>query len=120
MIYMLLPERPAGRGLGMAMPGMSGPTAANPAIALILAMFMLGYILWTADQIAARSRSAAAERAGRLTVASSGRPAAAAVHAAAAAAVSADSRPAISAPWLAACCKITMSIAMGYMLVGML
>jgi thiosulfate dehydrogenase [quinone] large subunit len=37
----------------MAMPGMSGPAeAGNPALALVLALFMAGYILWTTDQLA--------------------------------------------------------------------
>jgi Domain of unknown function (DUF5134) len=46
MIYMLLPAHPAGPGPATAMPGMSEPAAAaNPALALILALFMLGYIL---------------------------------------------------------------------------
>ena len=57
MIYMLLPARSRPRPrAGMAMPGMSGPAAAgNPALALVLALFMLGYILWTTDQLAALS-----------------------------------------------------------------
>jgi Domain of unknown function (DUF5134) len=57
MIYMLLPAETAGRGSAMAMPGMSGPaSAANPALALILAMFMLGYIFWIADRLSRQSR----------------------------------------------------------------
>ena len=58
MVYMLLPagSRPSGRGPGMAMPGMNGGAAAgNPALTLVLALFMLGYILWTIDRLAALS-----------------------------------------------------------------
>jgi hypothetical protein len=106
MIYMLLPGHPADTS-GISMPAMSGPGGANPALALILAMFMLGYVLWTADQLATFSRAipAAAGIAGQ----------AAAVRAA-----SAQAATAAFAPRLAACYKITMSIAMGYMLITML
>ena len=57
MVYRLVPGRSAGSDLRMAMAGMSGSgLAANPAVALLLVIFMVGYILWTADQLAARSR----------------------------------------------------------------
>jgi hypothetical protein len=80
MVYMLAPGRGAGHGSAMAMPGMAGATA-NPAVALILAMFMLGYILWMADRMTRQSR--------------------------------------VLAPRTASCCKIAMSLAMGYMLLTM-
>ena len=74
----------------MAMPGMSGTSAAgNPALALVLALFMVGYILWTTDHLAALSR------------------------------VSGPSGGQALAPRLAACYKIVMSVAMGYMLLAM-
>ena len=63
MVYMLLPagSRPSDRAPGMAMPGMSGGAAAgNPALTLVLALFMLGYILWTIDRLAALSPARAA------------------------------------------------------------
>ncbi len=106
MIYMLLPGHPADTA-GMSMPAMSGPGGANPALALILAMFMLGYVLWTADQLATFSRVIPAT-------------AGIADQAAAVRAVSAQAATAALAPRLAACYKITMSIAMGYMLITML
>jgi Domain of unknown function (DUF5134) len=88
MLYMLRPA--AGRAAAMAMPGMSGTSAAgNPALALVLALFMVGYILWTTDHLAALSR------------------------------VSGPSDGQALAPRLAACYKIIMSIAMGYMLLMM-
>jgi hypothetical protein len=88
MIYMLFP---VGHGPGTAMPGMGRPgSAGNPAIALVLALFMLGYVLWTTDRLAVMSRARAA---------ASG---------------------AILAPRLAACYKIAMSVGMGYMLLAML
>ena len=54
MVYMLWPSRTGGRQ-AMAMPGMSGHSVPNPALALVLALFMLGYILWNADQLATRT-----------------------------------------------------------------
>ena len=104
MVYMLLPvgSWPSGRGHGMAMPGMNqGATVGNPALTLLLASFMLGYVVWAVDRLASSSRAPA-------------------VAAASGAAVGWPSvRPAL-APRLAACCKIVMGITMGYMLVMML
>jgi hypothetical protein len=63
MIYMLVPAEAAGHGSvtvmpGMAMRGTSGPaSAANPALALILAMFMLGYIFWIADRLKSQTHT---------------------------------------------------------------
>jgi Domain of unknown function (DUF5134) len=93
MLYMLRPARSA-----MAMPGMGGSGAsANPALTLVLALFMLGYIVWTVDQLAiqsrARTQTAADQRGDVSTVA--------------------------LAPRFAACYKIAMSVAMGYMLLAM-
>jgi Domain of unknown function (DUF5134) len=131
MVYMLLPagSRLSARGPGMAMPGMSGATAAgNPALTLVLALFMLGYILWTIDRLASLSRARAAATApgaaaGRSSPALATVPAAASVPDAPGprrtAHAGPQGRPAL-APRLAACYKIAMGIAMGYMLVIML
>src|SRR5260370_31783552 len=63
---MILPARPAAHGQPMAMAGMTGHVAAaNPALALVFALFMLGYVLWSTDQLAALSRSSAAAIADR-------------------------------------------------------
>jgi hypothetical protein len=98
MLYMLLPSRPADSGSGMAMPGMSpGSATANPAIAFLLALFMIGYVLWTADQLATLHRARAATAVGDDTRA----------HDAGA-----------LAPGFTAGAKIAMSIAMGYMLIA--
>jgi hypothetical protein len=91
MVYMLWPELPGRSGTGMAMPGMGGH-APNPALALVLALFMAGYILWTADRLATRSRTRATD---------------------------AVASPAL-VPRLAACSKIVMCAAMGYMLLATL
>lgn len=88
MLYMIWPSQTVGR---MAMPGMSGHSS-NPALALVLALFMVGYILWTTDQLASRSRLPAADAIATEPL----------------------------APRLAALSKITMSAAMGYMLLAML
>ena len=87
----------------MAMAGMSwSATAGNPALALVLAMFMVGYILWNTDQLATLSRVRAAIPPAPRSVAIApwGSAASAAV-----------------APRLAVCAKIAMSLAMGYMLI---
>jgi hypothetical protein len=90
MLFMLWPIQPGGHNTA-AMPGMSGQTS-NPALALVLALFMVGYILWTTDELTARSHI-------RTT--------------------GAIASPAL-APRLTACSKIVMSAAMGYMLLTML
>jgi hypothetical protein len=64
---------------------------------LVLALFMLGYIVWTVDQLAILSRARA-----HTTVGQRG-----------------DAGAVALAPRFAACYKITMSVAMGYMLLGM-
>lgn len=123
MLYMLRPAGLPGSGPATGMPGMSAASAAttagNPALALVLALFMLGYMLWTTDRLAAisRARSATGVRgaaAVRPPADTSAPPALAlATHGAP------SSRPAL-APRFAACYKIAMSIGMGYMLVTML
>ena len=63
MLYMLLPlhgSRPAYGGAGMAMAGMGASAASAgsfPALAVVLALFMLGYIVWTTDRLAALVRA---------------------------------------------------------------
>lgn len=108
MIYMLVPvgSWPAGHEPGMAMPGMSqGATPGNPALTLVLVLFMLGYVLWTIDLLAGLSRTSATVIARGPAAVPSPR--------------GAETVPAL-APRLAACYKIAMAIAMGYMLATML
>jgi hypothetical protein len=129
MLYMLLPAGPAGpagRDPGSAMPAMSGTSgiaAGNPAIVTILALFMLGYILWTTDQLAALSRTRIAT--GRDPAPD--RPRARTPVTAASQQRSGQARnpasppdPPRLAPRLAACYKIAMGAAMSYMLITML
>ena len=134
MVYMLVPvgSWPGGHAPGMAMPGLNqGATAGNPALTLVLALFMLGYVLWVTDRLARLSRArATAPARGAAAL----RPWLAAVTVPAAAGVldapgapspGATSRErlpdrAALAPRLAACYKVAMGIAMAYMLVMML
>ena len=106
MVYMLVPvgSWPASRAGQMPMPGMSpGAAAGNPALTLILVLFMLGYALWAADRLTSRAwapqAASAASSAGTLT---------AAYH------------PPALAPRLAGCYTIAMASTMGYMLLTML
>jgi len=146
MLYMLVAvpgSRPAGAGAGWSMPGMGGsPGAAGafPALALVLALFMVGYVVWTTDQLTsmARARTAVTAQGATwdtvglpripATVAVSGRS-----NAAAGTLGTATSTPGATAssrqhagvslmlaPRLAACCKIATGITMGYMLILML
>jgi hypothetical protein len=130
MIYMLLPSGspPANHASAAAMPGMTGSGGAydgNPALALLLALFLLGYVIWTADGLADMSRGSKPRRPqdmkDRLT---------AATHQAAMIPRPAPPNTTLThpggpsaaapAPRLAACYKIAMGITMGYMLVTML
>jgi hypothetical protein len=101
MLYMLVAVRSGGGSGAMPMPGVGGlaVTGANPAVALVLALFMLSYVLWTTDRLATQSR------------ARTGRPEAG---------YAAGLAVAPLAPRFAACYKIAMSAAMGYMLITML
>ena len=63
MLYMLLAvhgPRPAHGGTGTAMVGMgasAGPAGSFPALAVVLALFMLGYIVWTTDRLTSLARA---------------------------------------------------------------
>ena len=146
MIYMLaaLPGSGPGRpGQGMPMPGMgagrSGVGAGFVGLAVVLALFMVGYVLWTADQVASLARTtvaagardavpvpatamagaaAPAARTRQAIGGPVGRSRTGPVHSAAGL-VHQGGRPAL-APGLAGCYKIAMGITMGYMLIAML
>jgi hypothetical protein len=139
MVYMLaaLPGSwPGGPGGAMAMPGMGAavPAAGGSlsALAVILALFMIGYVFWTADRLTSMLRATIAATSGavrdksRALVTVGAPPLAGDKHGPAGASeadVEARShRPggAALAPGLAACYKIAMGITMGYMLVLML
>jgi hypothetical protein len=127
MIYMLLPgHRPPPGASGMAMPAMgAGFQQGFPALAIILALFMLGYIVWTTDRLTSRAahrtttatapgstgdhRSPVTAGAGTRTDNAAGTPGPG----------DRAGTPAL-APGLAACTKIAMGLTMGYMLLLML
>lgn len=138
MVYMLavLPGSwPGWSSQGMAMPAMGGRAAAGGsllALAVILGLFMIGYVLWTADQLTALVRATAVATSGGVRD-QSGIPVSAAGPsggmdmqdaASVTGAVSSGAayRPssAALAPRLAACYKIAMGLTMGYMLIMML
>jgi len=134
MLYMLLAvssSRPGGAGSGMPMPGM-GAAGSLPALAVVLALFMLGYVIWTTDRLTTltRARTAAPARSAawghaRIPVTPGGMAVATPQDAAGTSGTAGTWRghPAGSlmlAPRLAASYKIAMSIAMGYMLIQML
>jgi uncharacterized protein DUF5134 len=137
MVFMLaaLPGSwPGWPGQAMPMPGMGGgrPAADGSlwALAVILALFMIGYVLWTADQLTALVRAPAADVSGPArdqagTRADAGAPAGAegtkdAPSAAMLQRLSRQPGTLALAPRLAACYKIAMGMAMGYMLILML
>jgi hypothetical protein len=139
MLYMFLAARaaePGGTGSGTAMPGMGGSSGAAHfrALAFVMALFMLGYVVWIADRLTSLAPTTANVTAsGRAedlvgSLVPSGQAAAASAHAAAAGSTSgtgdashlrAAGRPML-APRLAACYKIAMGITMGYMLILMM
>jgi hypothetical protein len=112
----------------------SAAPAAFPALAVILALFMVGYILWTTDHLASLARAksqpawpaTARQHRALVTVPAASHPSHApgTPHSPA----SSEARPGdgspvprrMLAPKLAACSKIMMSVTMGYMLILML
>jgi len=121
-------------GQAMPMPGMGGdrPAAGGslPALAVILALFMIGYVLWTADQLTALVRARAAATFGqarnqagtRADAADTSRGVVTKDAAAPIGVLKGHSHPGSPAlaPRLAACYKIAMGLTMGYMLILML
>ena len=115
-------------GIAAVMVMIIGLAVADINYGMVLALFMLGYILWTIDRLASPSRAAAAAAA-HSTAAGSAPPAA--LTASATARAPGTARPAsiphsgtpgmlALAPRLATGYKIAMGIGMGYMLVMML
>jgi uncharacterized protein DUF5134 len=126
MLYMLLPwhgSRPAAGGAGMAMAGMAAsaaPAGSFPALAVVLALFMLGYIVWTTDRLAALARARTTPALARTAMPARDADGAAGTPAGAGTRHGSQADGAVLAPTLAACGKLAMSITMGYMLILML
>jgi Domain of unknown function (DUF5134) len=126
MIYMLWPAHRSPPGApAMAMPGMSASAAQQgfPALAVILALFMLGYIVWTTDRLTSRAARPKTVTAGPDGAGDHRPPVTTgpgiSTNAAASWPHDPAGKPAL-APRLAACTKIAMSLTMGYMLLLML
>jgi Domain of unknown function (DUF5134) len=139
MVYMLATVARPGPPSGAGLAGAAGSSVHFPLLALILAQFMVGYVMWTADRLPALARvrawrpSPAALAAATpdpvpapaSAVLAAGYPASAALAGggpATAVASAASSGPAAapSPPLslrLASCCNIVMGLAMGYMLI---
>ena len=138
-MFLLLPALPArSSAAGMAAMRVSGPASRFSFLALVLALFMLGYVVRVADRLTAPAP--VSPRPGprpRRPARRSGKPGARAcrrTRAAGAAAGPADARasggcgaaagPGPGRPYLAprcaALCKIAMGITMGYLLILML
>jgi Domain of unknown function (DUF5134) len=138
MLYMLLPAHvphPAQAGTGMAMAGMSpaaGPAGSFPVLAIVLALFMLGCVVWTTDRLAAlargeaiapdRDRNPYPRPAAAVRAAASFREAGSAPAPPGATVTRREGQAArpMLAPKLATVGKLVMSITMGCMLILML
>jgi hypothetical protein len=124
MVYMLLA---AGAVTSATHPGMAlgGSSAAGrfPLLALVLAVFMVGYVMWQADRLPALARPSTPRTAPARTLALAAVPADGGQAAQTDEATSdrpASPAPRALSPRLAACCQIAMAVTMGYMLVLML
>jgi hypothetical protein len=123
MVYMLLA---AGAVTSATHPGMAmgGPAATGrfPLLALVLAVFMVGYVMWQADRLPALAQASS------LRTVPAGTPALAvlpvgggqATQAHEAAPDPTSRQRVVLSPRLAACCQIAMAVTMGYMLILML
>jgi Domain of unknown function (DUF5134) len=125
MLYMLLPlhgSRPTHGGTGMAMAGMgasAAPAGRFPALAVVLALFMVGYIVWTTDRLASLARARATPPLAE-EVAPPGAGGAVSTPGGAGTRRGNQAGRPVLAPTLAVCGKLAMSITMGYMLIIML
>jgi hypothetical protein len=113
MLYMflILPTLSA-KTSGAGMDGMSGSATASrfSFLALVLALFMFGYVVRVADRLTLPARALAFQPAGAGTPAPTGCGAASTAR---------PGRPFL-APRCSALCKMAMGITMGYMLILML
>jgi hypothetical protein len=100
MLYMFLAIPSAGTGGLAAGAAMAATGARIPTFALLLAVGLFGYVIWTTDGLTSLAPAT-------VTVGAGGPPS------------PASPAPAMSLR-LAACCEIVMGVAMGYMLITML
>lgn len=120
MLYMFLAvpsARAGGLTAGTAMTAAAG--ARIPTLALLLALGLFGYVIWTTDRLTSLAPATVTVTAGGVTA---GGPATVTVTAGGVTAggpAPVSAAPAMSLR-LAACCEIVMGVAMGYMLITML
>jgi hypothetical protein len=98
----------------------AAPAGSFPALAVVLALFMLGYIVWTTDRLAALARARTTPALARTAMPPRDADGAASTPAGAGTRHGSQADGAVLAPTLAACGKLAMSITMGYMLILML
>jgi hypothetical protein len=124
-MFLALPASLAGRAAAAGMGGMAtGATASRYSfLALLMALFMFGYVVRVADRLTPRTAALALAAASQAqpAVSAEAAPSAQAAPSAGAARSPQDkpTRPYL-APRCAALCKIAMGMTMGYMLVLML
>jgi Domain of unknown function (DUF5134) len=116
MLYMFLALPSAGAGGLAAGAAMAAAGARIPTFALLLAVGLFCYVIWTTDRL---TSLAPATVAGAASGPAQVSPAPATVTVAAGGPGPVSPAPAMSLR-LAACCEIVMGVAMGYMLITML
>jgi hypothetical protein len=98
MVLMLALPAAAAGSTGMAgMGALTGTAARFSPLTLLLALFMVGYVMWLGNNLSALTPAAATAANTTITTTTS-----------------------YLAPRCAACCKIAMAVTMGYMLIVML
>jgi hypothetical protein len=130
MLYMFLALPSAGARSLAAGTAMAAATGARiPTFALLLALGLFGYVIWTTDRLSSLAPATVTVTASGLAPVSatpSGwAPVSAAPSGQASVSIAPPGRAPVSAgpamsPRLAACCEILMGVAMGYMLITML
>jgi hypothetical protein len=139
MLYMFLALPSAGAGGLAAGTAMAATGARIPTFALLLALGLFGYVIWTTDRLSSLAPatvtvmasgrapvSAALSGPASVSITSSGQaPVSATRSGPAPVSIAQPGRVPVSAgpamsPRLAACCEILMGVAMGYMLITML
>jgi hypothetical protein len=95
----------AGVGMGGMGTALTGAAAGFSPLTLLLAVFMVGYVMWLANNLSALAPATA----GGTTTITTGNTS-----------TTSTARTGYLAPRCAACCKIAMGVTMGYMLIMML
>jgi uncharacterized protein DUF5134 len=129
MLYMFLAAATVAKAGRSAVSGMAAGAAHAPTLALVLALALFGYVIWTADRLSSLAPVAAlAARVAPVPVFATGGGASTAAgggdgHGTPGhdgQAPTAHVRQVPLSPRLAACCEIAMGVTMGYALITML